>query len=75
MDKLNRFGQMRLDYLRTCQPALLERIKRNGTLFHHLLSSQRSIEWDLEQLVFSGLEEEAAERYVIQEYIQNPDLD
>jgi hypothetical protein len=75
MEKLNRFGRMRLDYLRTCQPALLERIESTGTLFKHLLSSQRSIEWDLEQLVFAGLEEEAAERYVIQEHIRKPGLD
>jgi hypothetical protein len=74
MDKLNRYGRMRLDYLRRSQPELLERIERNGTLFNHLLASQRRLELELEQLVYAGVEEDAAEGYVIQEFIQNPDL-
>jgi hypothetical protein len=74
MDKLNRYGRMRLKYLRTCRPEVLETIRRSGALLNHLLTSQRRIAWDLDQMVFAGVEEGAAERYVIQEHIRNPEL-
>jgi hypothetical protein len=74
MNKLNRYGQMRLEFLRTCRPELLQRYEGSGTLFDHLLTSQRHIAWELEQLLFAGLDEETAERYVIEEYIRNPEI-
>lgn len=74
MDKLNRFGRIRLDYLRTCRPDLLLRLEREGSLHDHLLTSQRNVEWELGQLVSAGMEEETAEHYLLGEILHNPDL-
>ncbi|AMV73686.1 hypothetical protein JCM30471_21050 [Desulfuromonas carbonis] len=74
MDQLNRFGRMRLDYLTTCRPDLLLRIEREGRLQEHLLALQRHIDWELEQMMAAGLEEEKAESYLLGEFLHNPDL-
>ena len=74
MNELNRYGQMRLDYLTSRRPQLLERIECNGSLLSHLITFQRTVAWELGQMISAGVEEDAAERYVIREYIQNPDL-
>jgi len=74
MDQLNRFGRMRLAYLTTCRPDLLLRIEREGGLQEHLLGLQRHVEWELEQMMAAGLEEETAESYLLGEFLQNPDL-
>ena len=74
MEQLNRFGRMRLDYLKTCRPELLLRIENEGRLQEHLLALQRHVEWELGQLIAAGMEEETAEFYVLQEFLHSPDL-
>lgn len=69
MENLNRFGILRLQFLQTSKPELLEEMRHTGALEDHLLTSQRSAEWELGQLIFAGMEEEKAERYVLREYI------
>jgi hypothetical protein len=74
MEQLNRFGRMRLDYLKTCRPELLLRIENEGRLQEHLLALRRHVEWELGQLIAAGMEEETAEFYVLQEFLHSPDL-
>ena len=74
MEQLNRFGRMRLDYLKTCRPELLLRFENEGRLQEHLLTLQRHVEWELGQLIAAGMEEETAEFYVLQEFLHSPDL-
>jgi len=74
MNKPDRYGEMCRDYLRARHPRLLEKTERNDMLFEHLLAAQRSIEWEMGQLIAAGVEEDAAKRYVIEEYLRNPEL-
>lgn len=72
MDKLNRFGRLQLKYLQATRPELLQ-VEKNGLLFKRFLASQCSMEWEFEQLVFAGVEEDAAGRYVIEEFFRTDD--
>ena len=74
MEQLNRFGRMRLDYLKTCRPELLVRIEGEGRLQEHLLTLQKHVEWEWGQLVAAGLEEETAEYYVLREFLHSPEV-
>ena len=74
MEQLNRFGRMRLDYLRTCRPELLLRIEGEGRLQEHLLALQKHVEWELGQLIAAGLEEDTAEFYVLREFLHSPEV-
>jgi len=74
MEQLNRFGRMRLDYLKTCRPELLLRIEGAGRLQEHLLALQKHVEWELGQLMAAGLEEETAEFYVLREFLHRPEV-
>jgi len=70
MDKLNRFGRLQLRYLQDSQPDLLTQIQNNSALVNHFLAARCSMEWEFEQMVFAGVEEDAAERYVIEEFFR-----
>jgi hypothetical protein len=74
MEQLNRFGRMRLDYLKTCRPELLLRIEGEGRLQEYLLALQKHVEWELGQLMAAGLEEETAEFYVLREFLHSPEV-
>lgn len=69
MNQLTRFAKLRLDYLETRKPQLLNSMKQEGLLEAHLRNSQQYAKWELEQLVFAGMDEEAAEHLVLQEFI------
>ncbi|BCR06813.1 hypothetical protein DESUT3_38820 [Desulfuromonas versatilis] len=69
MENLNHFGMMRLTYLQTRKPRLLLSMKRSGVLEKHLLNAQKSAAWEWEQLIFAGMEQEAADQFVLNEYI------
>lgn len=69
MEHLDRFGKLRLDYLQARKPQLLMSMKQGGLLEAHLLKSQQCAKWELEQLVFAGMDEESAEHLVLQEVI------
>ncbi|OHB29198.1 MAG: hypothetical protein A2X84_05940 [Desulfuromonadaceae bacterium GWC2_58_13] len=69
MKHLTRFGILRLQFLQSCKPELLQEMQHAGALEDHLVSSQRSAEWELDQLIFAGMEEEEAELFILNEYI------
>lgn len=69
MKMLNRYGRMRLRYLKKTDPFLFEQLKRSGALREHILSVQKNAEFEIGQLTSAGLEEFEAERYVLQECI------
>jgi len=73
MNRLNHFGRIRLDYLRTCRPRLLQRLIRENSLQAHLLASQRNVEWELGQLTAAGMDAETAESYLLGEILHNPE--
>ncbi|MEZ4601724.1 MAG: hypothetical protein R2940_18190 [Syntrophotaleaceae bacterium] len=69
MEQINRYGLLRLQYLKAFQPQLLSDLNNRQCLEDHLLDFQRQMEMEVGQLVFAGLEDEEAERYVIEEYL------
>ena len=72
MIKLNRFGIQQLDNPRTSHPALLSRLEREGVLEEHPLYTRHSMEWDLEQMVTAGMDEETVELKALMEYLCTP---
>jgi hypothetical protein len=71
MEQINRYGLLQLQYLKAFQPQLLTELKNRQCLEDHLLEFQRRVEMEVGQLVFAGLEDEEAERYVIEEYLMD----
>jgi len=69
MKNLNRYGLLRLQYLKTFHPSVLQILQNRNELETHLLDFQRQFEMELDQLFFAGLEEYEAERYVLAEYL------
>ncbi|MHB1400285.1 MAG: hypothetical protein ACYDAI_17645 [Trichloromonadaceae bacterium] len=69
MNQPNRFATLRLDYLQARKPQLLNSMRKEGLLEAHLLKSQQCAKWELEQLLFAGMDEESAEHLVLQEFI------
>lgn len=70
MTGLNKFGEQRLEYLRSGKPQLLKELKDDGILEKHLLHAQRRAVWQVDQLVMAGMEECEAEEMVLREVIQ-----
>lgn len=69
MGKLNHYGKLRLRYLQKNRPEFLTVMEENGRLSRHLLQAQRFAAWEFERLLFSGMDEKAAEEYVLSEYV------
>lgn len=66
---LNRYGRMRLRYLKKSNPSLFFQLKTSGALRAHILNVQKNAEFEIGQLTSAGLEEYDAEMYVLQECI------
>jgi hypothetical protein len=71
MRELNRYGFLRLQFLKTVKTDLLEKMRNAGTLETHLMESQRLAQLEFEQMVFAGVNEAKADRLVLEEYIQS----
>ena len=69
MDRINRYGLLRLQYLKTRRPHQLADIERRKLLEKHLLDCQYQVELELGQLISAGLEDDKAEQYVLDEFI------
>lgn len=69
MKQLNRYGLLRLQYLKSFHPRILQELQNLDSLENHLLDFQRQVELEIEQLVFAGMEDHEAERHVIEEYL------
>lgn len=66
---MKNYSKERLKYLLEQHPALLAEMQQSGTLDSHLCELQRTASWEYEQLLFSGMDDQVAEQYVLQEYI------
>jgi len=69
MEQVNRYALLRLQYLKAFHPHVLRELQKTQCLEEHLLEFQRQVEMEVGQLAFAGLDDEEAERYVIEEYL------
>lgn len=69
MKHLDRYGHLRLAHLQTRKPHLYHSMQNSELLIEHLLHSQKQAKWEFEQMVSAGMDEEAAEHLVLQEFI------
>jgi len=66
---MKNYSKERMKYLVEQNPALLAEMQQSGTLGLHLCELQRTANWEYEQLLFSGMDDQVAEQYVLQEYV------
>jgi hypothetical protein len=69
MNHINRYGLLRLQFLKARKPHLLADIEKHQQLENHLMDLQYQVEMELGQLIFAGLEDDWAEQYVLREFI------
>ena len=68
--QLNRFGRLRLTHLENQRQGLLKHMEEEGLLEAHLLAVQRRAYMEYEQLLMAGMEEQAAEAFIIRDILQ-----